>query len=180
MVPLTTHYRVIEDWDVLHIKHFSSLFSSSRNIDTVSFDHDNSLWNVSAAIDTSKCFGGLGVLMGIYPNGADISNVKDMSNMFGGANAFLGIGLEKWNPECVETMQGLFAGVVVFDANLCRWDVSNVNDMSYMFAARENRSKDDVKKADSLVVYNTSFRGRGLDVWNTSQVKNMKSMFDSA
>jgi Mycoplasma protein of unknown function, DUF285 len=156
MVPLTTHYRVIEDWDVLHIKHFSSLFSCSRNIDTVSFDHDISRWNVSTANDTSK---NVWRTWSFNRNLSkwDIWIVKDMSNMFGGANAFLGIGLENWNPKCVETMQGLFAGAVVFDANLSRWDVSNVNDMSYMLAAIENRSNDDVKKADSLVVCNTLF-----------------------
>jgi Mycoplasma protein of unknown function, DUF285 len=61
-----TIYGNIKDWDVSQITNFASLFSSSQNIDVVSFNQDISRvvsfnqdisrWNISSATNTSKMF----------------------------------------------------------------------------------------------------------------------------
>jgi surface protein len=53
--------------------------------------------------------------------------------------------------------------------------------MGYMFAAVENTNRHDIiQKRLNLRPYKSSFQGIGLDTWNTSQVNNMKSMFQRA
>ena len=64
-------------------------------------------------------------------NFIDVSLIKDMSNLFKDSK---------------------------FNGDISKWDVSNVADMSYMFA-----------HADSF--------NQPLDKWNTSKVTNMKFMF---
>jgi surface protein len=174
-----TIYGRIEDWDVSLIQDFSSLFSSRRNIRAVSFNEDISRWNMSSATDTSNMFW----IAWSFNNNLstwDMSRVKDMSRMFNGADVFEGIGLERWNTSCVENMQGMFAGVDLFDVNLSGWDVSHVVDMSYLFTSLANRNKDDVEKPFHFIKFDSFFQGIGLDQWNTSQVKNMKAMFEGA
>jgi surface protein len=175
----TLIYGRIEEWNVSRIQNFSSLFSSSRNMDAVAFDRDIHCWNMSSATDASKMFWRAWSFNGSLSKW-NMSNVKDMSDMFGGADIFFGIGLDQWNTSRVEKMSGMFAGAREFDANLSRWDVGNVKDMSYMFAETENASPMDIEKADNLRRSFSQFRGVGLDMWNTSQVGNMKAMFDGA
>jgi surface protein len=126
---------------------FSSLFSISRNLDTVSFKEDISRWNMSSAIDTSKMFWQAWNFNGNLSTW-DMSNVINMSEKFAGADLFAGIGLDQWSTSWVEKMNGMFAGASEFDANLSHWDVCSVTDMSYMFVTSENRSIMDIEKPD--------------------------------
>lgn len=53
----------------------------------------------------------------------------------------------------------MFCGAELFDANLLLWNVTNVRDMSFMFAGA------------------ASFRGMGLQYWNTKKVESLAATF---
>ena len=53
----------------------------------------------------------------------------------------------------------MFAGCYKFNGDLSNWDISNLEDMSYMF----NQC--------------FAFRGKGLENWDVSKVKNMANAF---
>lgn len=59
-------------------------------------------------------------------------------------------------------MEGVFTGVVFNeDINMGLWEVSNVENMSYMFVSPE-------------------YLGDDVSLWNTSNVITMRGMFESA
>ena len=124
----------------------------------VRFDSDLSLWNVA--------------------------NVLYMNSMFSNASSFTGRGLENWSVDNVQTMDSMFAGASNFQADLSGWNVQNVTDMGQMFqgCVLFNSDVSGWNVESNLNMYGmfsnaSSFTGKGLDTWITSNVTNMTSMF---
>ena len=68
--------------------------------------------------------------------------------------------------------------------DISRWDVNNVEDMSYMFYDCEkfngNLSKWDISKVkniNTMFCLCSDFMGNGLKNWNVSKIKNMSGLF---
>ena len=68
------------------------------------------------------------------------------------------IGIENWDVSNVKDMSYMFAGCDKFNCDLSNWDVSGVGDMVYMFKFCSNFNCD-------------------LSKWDVSSVKNMSGMF---
>ncbi|WP_164503670.1 BspA family leucine-rich repeat surface protein [Pleionea sediminis] len=87
---------------------------------------------------------------------------RSMENAFGDCSEVSGISIlanDSPNLSSVKSMRSLFQDVILLSADLSQWDVSNVEDMSYMFFSAE------------------SFGGEGIDNWDVSSVKDMSNMF---
>ena len=68
------------------------------------------------------------------------------------------IGLEDWDVSNVEDMGFMFKGCENFNSDLSKWDVSNVKNMKFMFQHCKNFNSD-------------------LSKWDVSSVEDMYSMF---
>lgn len=98
-------------------------------------------------------------------NHIDVSKITDMSGLFYCPGSIEGPGLDvrnikinKWNVSNVTNMSGMFAGCWYFVGDISSWDVSKVTDMSFMFK------------------YCSHFVG-DLSKWDVSKVVDMSSMF---
>lgn len=136
------------DIDVSNITDFSSLFSSIGG-------HDNFAVHIhDSFLDFD--FSGL--------KSWDMSSAENFSNMFN-YNPIISEfseAIENWDTSNVRNMSHMFEECTEFNGNLGKWNVSKVEDMSYMFS----------DGCDDSV-----FEGNGLDNWDVSSVKTMKSMF---
>ena len=97
-------------------------------------------------------------------NDIDISNIKYFYNSDTSTGLFEGldphnIDISLWDVSNVEDMSFMFDGCENFNCNLSDWDVSNVEDMQYMF----NNCK--------------KFKGKGLDKWDPVNCTDMYGMF---
>jgi Mycoplasma protein of unknown function, DUF285 len=63
---------------------------------------------------------------GVY----QVSNIY----MFAGAESFSGNGLEAWDFSHVIYADYMFLNATSFDANLSKWDVLNITNMTFLFA----------------------------------------------
>ena len=69
----------------------------------------------------------------IYLGDIDTSNIIDMSELFRNINRNDFSGIEKWDVSNVEDMNYMFSHCPNFNQDLSSWDVSKVEDMSGMF-----------------------------------------------
>ena len=122
----------IAEWDVSQVTDFSHLFSAERNEAVSTFNADLSRWDVSLA--------------------------ENMESMFLGCEEFTGQGLGAWNVSRVTSLLGTFESCTSFDQDLSAWDVSNVEDFSFLFAR-------------------SGFRGQGVAEWSTVSATNMSYTF---
>ena len=98
-----------------------------------------------------------------YPNDSlnwlDVSLITDMSNLFSGTekepNMYNG-DISKWDVSNVETMEEMFA-YSIFDKDISKWNVICVNNMAGMFMCSKFNS--DISK------------------WDVSNVRDMQEMF---
>ena len=92
----------------------------------------------------------------------DLSGTTIMSNAFRRASSLSTIpNMNNWDVSNVENMSTMFAFAFSFNQSLNNWDVSNVKDMSYM-----------LRSANSF--------NQPLNNWDVSNVTNMVSMFHFA
>ena len=103
---------------------------------------------------------------GIYNfNCIDTSKITDMSYLFKDLNNKIennDFDVSDWDVSNVENMNYMFNGCINFDGDLSNWDVSNVESMVLMFKNCSN------------------FTGKGLDKWNVSKLKTKYyDIFDS-
>jgi Mycoplasma protein of unknown function, DUF285 len=64
----------------------------------------------------------------------DTKHAMDMSQMFAQCTSFRGIGSESWNVISGQDMSYMFEKESLCDGHLRKWDVSNVCDMTKIFA----------------------------------------------
>ena len=69
----------------------------------------------------------------IYLGDIDTSLITDMSNLFYESSRKDFEGIECWNVSNVENMSYMFCDAVNFNSNINNWNVSNVEDMFRMF-----------------------------------------------
>jgi surface protein len=97
------------------------------------------------------------------------THITDMSNLFGGghntqARVVKGghrfvADLSQWDVSNVQNMSGMFAGCSKFNSDLSKWDVANVQNMSHMFVGCSTFNSD-------------------LSKWQVVKVTNMSHMFE--
>ena len=89
----------------------------------------------------------------------DLSDVTSMTHMFYGSG-FNG-DLSDWDVSNVEDMSFMFAATISFNGDISTWDVSSVTNMNSMFSV--------------AILFN-----RDISDWDVSSVENMASMFGGA
>ena len=100
-------------------------------------------------------------------NCIDTSSITDMSHLFDMSLKKLikyslknvNFNISEWDVSNVENMEYMFYGCKKFDANLSKWNVSNVKDINNMFCLCSD------------------FRGKGLENWDVSNVNIMNGLF---
>ena len=115
-------------------------------------------------------------------NDIDTFEIKDMAELFFENKTFNG-NISEWDVSNVTDMTMMFAHSI-FNGDLSKWNVSNVKDMSGMFfTSRFNGdiSKWDVSKVTDMhcMFINSEFTG-DISKWNVCKVENMSFMFDSS
>ena len=94
-------------------------------------------------------------------NDIDTSKIIDMSHLFGNAytnKRIKNIDISKWDVSNVQEMSFMFSNCKDFNCDLSHWDVSNSKNMTYMF-------------------YNCNNFNSDLSQWDVSKVKILRSMF---
>ncbi|HHP0319416.1 TPA: BspA family leucine-rich repeat surface protein [Campylobacter jejuni] len=94
----------------------------------------------------------------IHLGDIDTSKITDMSYLFFYSQRTDFSGIEKWDVSNVENMSFMFHNCESFNADISSWDVSKVKYMSYMFSYCKN--------------FNQPLNG-----WDVSGVENMCAMF---
>ena len=96
-------------------------------------------------------------------NCIDTSAVKDMSNLFNQHVTKIiipdNVDISNWDVSNVENMHYMFTGCQNLICDLSKWNVSKVEDMSNMF------------------YYCNDLNCKGLENWDVSNVKNMEGIF---
>lgn len=98
-------------------------------------------------------------------NRIDVSEVTNMNDLFSCWPDSLGRKYKDLNPDIsgwdvsnVENMAWMFGSATKFNCDISNWDVSNVKDMEYMFGGCESFNQD-------------------ISNWDVSKVENMVAMF---
>ncbi len=91
----------------------------------------------------------------------NLKNVKNMSYAFSYDNTNTFNNINKWDVSNVTNMSSMFASAKAFNQPLDKWDVSHVTDMSFMF--------------DGTKAFN-----QPLNKWDVSHVTNMTEMFENS
>jgi surface protein len=146
----------LSTWDVSNVLSMIEMFR-----ETDKFNSNLSMWNVSK-VTRLDGFASMATAFDSDVSNWDTSRVERIDYAFANALSFRGIGIGNWNVSKVQFVTLAFYGAKSFDANLSKWDTSNVQEMSFMFAQA------------------TSFRGIGLKRWNFSAVTHTNSMFHLA
>lgn len=133
----------LNDIDVSKIKEMNALFTNlQKDIENI----DISKWNVSNCTNFEGTFY-MCEKFDCDLSDWNISNATNIGAMFYGCKKFKGIGIGKWNVENIEDAGALFGECENFNADLSRWDTSNMTNTFEMF---KNCKK---------------FTGEGLDKW---------------
>jgi surface protein len=172
----------VNNWDVSKVTVFDNMFYAMTD-----YNQPLNNWtiNTSAPVSMELMFG-TNNSFNQDLNNWDVSTVTNMFGMFSSTDAFDG-NLTGWTFPAVTNMQGLFAHSDSFTGiGLSGWDVSNVENMSWMF--------------DEALVFNadisswvttslTSMAGmfrdaplfnRDIGGWNVTQITDMNRMFAGA
>ena len=142
----------ISEWNVSNVTDMSGMFSGSK------FNGDISSWDVSNVINMKNMFSDDKSFNGDLSKW-DISKVENMYGMFQRCGRFIGYGLENWNPKSLKDSGLLFFHCTKINIDVSTWDVGNLRDAHQMF--------------DKCIL----FEGKGLEKWNTKNLKDISWMF---
>ncbi|EAJ2975608.1 BspA family leucine-rich repeat surface protein [Campylobacter jejuni] len=95
----------------------------------------------------------------IHLGDIDTSKITDMSYLFANSTRTDFSGIEKWDVSDVENMSYMFADCKTFNQDLSSWDVSSVKTMACMFRSCHAFNQD-------------------LSSWDVGKVKDMDFMFE--
>ena len=142
----------LNDIDVSGIKDFSDVFKGYDLTDV-----DMSGWNTHNANSFDHMFMDATGMYNLDISNWDVSNVHIMHSTF--ANTDFNGNISEWDVSNVLYFNSMFKSNPYFDGDISKWDVSNASEMAGMFWNA------------------TVFTGKGLDNWNTGNVKTMNIMF---
>lgn len=118
-------------------------------------------------------------------NFIDVAAVRKLDFLFsmpGPFKKFNGI-INKWNVSNVENMSFMFSGSE-FKGDLSEWDVSNVTNMNYMFNNSVFSGSIDKWDVSSVQKMRSMFRNslfdKNISKWNVSNVKSMRGLFSNS
>lgn len=164
-------YGDANEWNITNIEDLSYLFGNKEISETrVLYDFDISNWDTSHVTNMEGLFMNATMSQGIqFIEKWDVSNVENMSYMFAGVypGEDKAIDLISWNTSKVKNMSYMYASIqatyslrycIVDPMNINHWDISQVEDMRYMF--------------DHNLTVNQC-----LDKWDVSNVKTAYGMF---
>ena len=106
----------------------------------------------------------------------DVQNVTSMEGMFRGADNFNGI-IQDWDTSNVTSMKEMFLNATKFNGLISNWDTGKVTTMARMFAAGPDFPPSNFNNMDESLIQE---EGSTETNWNTSNVKNMTSMFQKS
>lgn len=117
-------------------------------------------WGDNPWTSMERAFNGCSNLQLVATDVPNLAGVKSMERMFHGA-VILNADLSKWDVSTIENMEGAFFNAQVFNGNVTTWDVSNVTNMNSMFS-------------------NARAFDQGIGAWNVAKVTDMSAMFANA
>ncbi|UTW63249.1 BspA family leucine-rich repeat surface protein [bacterium SCSIO 12741] len=165
----------IDNWDVSSVTNMSNMFRASP------FNKSVGSWDVSSVQDMSFMFANTPFNQALNNwerstsgNTSTTQNVKNMSSMFYNANDF-NQPIGDWNVTAVENMSYMFASSNAannysFNQPLANWQRSTTGNSSTLV---------NVKNMLRMFWYTDHF-DQPIGNWNVSNVENMFSMFDHA
>lgn len=172
----------LDRWDVSHVTNMARMFNGDDNLQSVG---DLSHWDVAQVTDMSFMFDGTAMQSVGDLTNWQVGNVTDMQRMFADTK-LQSVGLlDQWQVHNVQNMSGMFEGTALRKLDLTNWDVSQVRDLSHLFASSAltqigSLDRWDVSKATTMeFMFNaTKFTDIGnLDQWQVGNVTNMGGMF---
>ena len=176
----------LERWDTSNVSSLNATFIFDRKLSDISA---LSSWNTGNVNDMTQTFS-QNALSDLTPLANwNMSNVVRFTATFSSNRAIENIdALSGWVTQKTTNISGMISGTAIEDVGpLATWDVSNVKDVSYLFAECKN-----LNDLDGISNWNTEnvtdmeglFKGTraltsidSLADWNTSKVTNMKRLF---
>ncbi len=209
----TSFNQPLNTWDVSNVTDMTGMFEGAT-----SFNQPLSAWNTGSATDLSEMFR-KATLFNQNISGWDVSNVTDLQMMFQGATSFNqpigswdtssatnvsdmfsgllsddsncieddgydGIAMDHYTEDCTLTYAPM-----TFNQNISGWDVSNVTDMSRMFAqgATEYHYAETYDNVSGDYEWSETYEfdpsvepnhfNQDISTWNVSNVTDMTDMF---
>ena len=152
----------IGSWDTSNVNEMSLMFSQASAFNNGGINSIKN-WNTSNVTRMNGMFQHA-VLFNQEVGDWDTSNVIKSQQMFYDANAFNNGGtnsINNWNVSNVNDMSYMFSQAYDFDQDIGEWDTSNVTNMNLMFRAASDFNQD-------------------IGEWDTSSATNMDDMFNDA
>ncbi len=156
----------IEGINYLDVSNVQSLTFAFRELETNTLDLSN--WNIKNLVTTPNTTGEFGKSVGVFQDckinkligieNWDVSNLTCLIAWFFNAS-INSLDLSRWNVSKVENMSFLFEGYKGQITGINNWDVSNVKIMRKTFYSTKTQSNIDLSN------------------WNVSKVENMNRLF---
>ena len=170
--------------DTSNITDMSDLFSDVENKKHIPVkDIDISEWNVSNVTNMFAMFYACEHFDSDLSNW-DVSKVDNMHTMFADCKNFTGKGLENWNTAKLEILTNTFYNCYKLDCDLSNWDVSNVYEAKYTFTRCIKFDCDlsywdvsNINNAVGMFYGCENLKGKGLENWNTKELRISNLMF---
>ncbi|MGJ3236427.1 BspA family leucine-rich repeat surface protein [Marivirga sp.] len=165
----------MNNWNVSGITEFTQCFRDT------SFNSNINNWDVSSASKLDIMF--FGTPFNQPLNNWDVSNCIDFRAMFHSCPDF-NQDITAWTFNSVTnfTLAEMFISANSFNQDISTWDVSNCNNMSYMFQNNTIFNQDiSTWNVSSVTTMRSMFQGSVFNIdissWNVSGVTNMQDMF---
>lgn len=159
---------------------YKTMWATSGSDCLISVDH----WGAgTGVVDAGFAFDGATKLIDLPAHIP--TTITRAAYMFQGAALINDPDISNWNVSNVKDMTGMFAKANTFNQPLNKWDVSNVETMSQMFWWNESFQQPlndwDVSNVSNMQqMFAYSVYDLPLDEWDVSGVTNMVGMFDTA